>query len=64
MYEKGYSGRDLLTFFEKCELFSPRKKTAMLLFFHKVKKEFRNEKLFILFMLIRSNNVLENVSFI
>ena len=64
MYEKGYSGRDLLTYIDKCETIAPRKKTAMLLFFHKVKKDFRNEKLFILFMLIRSNNVLENVSFI
>ena len=64
MYEKGYSGRDLLIYIDKCQTIAPRKKTSMLLFFHKVKKDFRNEKLFILFMLIRSNNVLENVSFI
>lgn len=64
MYERGYSGRDILAYIERCETIDPLKKTSLLLSFHKVKKDFRNEKLFILFMLIRSNNVLENVSFI
>ena len=64
IYEKGYSGRDMLTYFERCETIDSRKKSSLLLSFHKVKKDFRNEKLFILFMIIRCNNDLENVSFI
>ena len=64
IYEKGYSGRDMLTYFERCETIDSRKKSSLLLSFHKVKKDFRNEKLFRLFMLIRCNNDLENVSFI
>ena len=43
------------------------KKYEMLLTFNKIKKEFRNEKLFISFilnfLLIRSNYNLENISF-
>ena len=64
MYEKGYSGRDMLSYIERSETLTTDKKTLLLLFFHKVKKDFRNEKLFILFMLIRSNNALENMPFI
>ena len=64
MYQRGFSGRDLLAYIEQCETINPRKKTSMLLSFHKVKKDFRNERIFIFFMLIRSNNVLENVYFI
>lgn len=64
MYEKGFSGLDLMSYIEQCEIISPRIKTSLLICFHKVKKDFRNERLFIFFMLIRSNNVLENVSFI
>ena len=64
MYEKGYSGRDMLSYIERTDSLTSDIKTSLLLSFHKVKKDFRNEKLFILFMLIRSNNTLENVSFI
>lgn len=64
MYEKGYSGKDLLTYIERDTTINPDKKSIFLLTFHKAKKDFRDEKLFILFILIRCNNVLENVPFI
>ena len=63
IYERGYSGRDILAYIEQCESIESCKKTELLLTFHKVKKEFRNEKLFIMFMIIRFESVLENVSF-
>ena len=63
IYERGYSGRDVLTYIERCDSIESCKKTELLLTFHKVKKDFRNEKLFIMFMLIRFDSVLENVSF-
>jgi DNA polymerase III delta prime subunit len=66
-YEKGYSGLDLINYIEHCKDMDELKKYKMLLVFNKIKKDFRNEKLFILFilnfMLLRSNNDLENISF-
>ena len=66
LYEKGYSGLDVLTYIENLEM-DNLKKNQFLLAFHKVKKEFRNEKLLIVFMLnflfIRSDYDLENISF-
>ena len=66
LYEKGYSGLDIMTHVEKMPLESERK-WLLLLAFHKVKREFRNEKLLMLFMLnfifIRSEDDLENISF-
>lgn len=68
LYEKGFSGRDLMDFIQDSNLnLTSIQKSSMLVTFHKVKKDFRNEKLFILFilnfMLIRLDDVLENVSF-
>jgi DNA polymerase III delta prime subunit len=66
-YEKGYSGLDLINYIEHCKDINELKKYQMLLVFNKIKKDFRNEKLFMLFilnfMLLRSNNDLENISF-
>jgi DNA polymerase III delta prime subunit len=67
-YEKGYSGLDLMTYLDNnCKDIDDIKKYQMLLVFNKIKKDFRNEKLFILFilnfMLLRSNVDLENISF-
>ena len=67
LYEKGYSGLDLMKYIEQLKTLDEMKKYQMLLVFNKVKKEFRNEKLFILFilnfMLLRSEYDLENISF-
>jgi DNA polymerase III delta prime subunit len=67
LYEKGYSGLDLMKYIEQLKTLDEIKKYQMLLVFNKVKKEFRNEKLFILFilnfMLLRSEYDLENISF-
>ena len=66
-YEKGYSGLDLMNYIANCKDIDELKKYKMLLVFNKIKKDFRNEKLFILFilnfMLLRSNDDLENISF-
>jgi len=67
MYEKCYSGLDLLAYIEQCSTISEDRRYKLLIMFHKVKKDFRNEKLFIAFilnyLLIRSDDPLENVSF-
>ena len=67
LYEKGYSGLDLMKYIEQTKTMDELKKYQLLLVFNKIKKEFRNEKLFILFilnfMLLRSEYDLENISF-
>ena len=67
MYEKCYSGLDLLAYIEQCSNIPQDKRYGLLIMLHKVKKDFRNEKLFIAFiinyLLIRSDEPLENVSF-
>lgn len=68
IYEKGYSGLDLMKYIEKHHTdLDDIQKYQMLLVFNNYKKEFRNEKLFILFilnfMLLRSVYDLENISF-
>ena len=66
LYEKGYSGLDIMKYVEKLKI-DERKKYQLLLAFHKVKREFRNEKLLMFFMFnflfIRSDFDLENLSF-
>jgi DNA polymerase III delta prime subunit len=66
-YEKCYSGLDLMNYIANCKDIDELKKYKMLLVFNKIKKDFRNEKLFILFilnfMLLRSNDDLDNISF-
>lgn len=68
LYEKGYSGLDLINYIEKdTTTIEVERKYHILLFFQKIKKDFRNEKLFILFILqfflFRSEKDLENISF-
>jgi DNA polymerase III delta prime subunit len=67
LYEKGYSGLDLIDYIRQNNKIDKIKKYQMMLFFQNVKKDFRNEKLFITFILnylfIRSDVDLENVSF-
>ena len=66
LYEKGYSGLDLINYIEHISM-EDGKKYLLLLNFHKFKKEFRNEKLFMTFILnlyfFRSELDLENISF-
>ena len=66
LYEKGYSALDIMNYVESSNL-DVLKKYRMLLSFNKVKKEFRNEKLLMVFILnfifIRSDFDLENISF-
>jgi DNA polymerase III delta prime subunit len=67
IYEKSYSGLDLMKYIEQSKSIDDLKKYQMLLVFNKIKKEFKSEKLFILFilnfMLLRSDYDLENISF-
>jgi hypothetical protein len=70
LYEKGYSGINILNLIEKT-VFLPEmdfeKRVSLLFAFSKIKKEFRNEKLLMLFILkwvfISSDVSLENISF-
>ena len=72
LYEKGYSGIDIINLIETTKvveiLVSNEKKYELLIAFNKVRKEFRNEKLIILFILnfvfLDSEISLENISFI
>lgn len=67
MYEKGISGLDLIDYIENDKTLDDTNKYKALIFIHKVKKEFRNERLLIIFilniLLIRSNQSLENMHF-
>ena len=70
IYEKGYSGLDIIKLIENGYLIkkcNTEKMDAMLFNFNKIRKEFRNEKMIIMFMLnflvLCSNINLENISF-
>lgn len=66
LYEKSYSGLDIMNYLENTSM-NEEKKYHLLLIFHKVKRELRNEKLLMFFMLnfilFRSDTILENMSF-
>lgn len=76
IYEKGYSGLDIMKLLEKEKLetttlfknMNETKKNELLFHFHKIKKEFRNEKTIIFFFLnfifMSLDYSLENISFI
>ena len=72
IYEKGYSGIDIFSLIEMPKfmelLITTEKKYELLIAFNKVRKEFRNEKLLILFILnflfLNTELSLENISFI
>ena len=68
-YLKGFSALDFIEYLENNKInISNDKKYEIIVFFYKIKKEFRNEKqlLFILlyFIFLRSDLTLENISFI
>jgi len=71
LYEKSYSGLDILELLENPKfldnLITYEKRYELLVCFNRVRKEFRNEKLLILFILhfvfLSSNLSLENISF-
>jgi GTPase SAR1 family protein len=71
LYEKSYSGMDVLQLLENYKflenVISIDKRYELLFTFNKVRKEFRNEKILLLFMLnfifLSSNLSLENISF-
>ena len=66
LYEKGYSSLDIIKYIETCSL-EKDKIYEYLITFNKIRKEFRNEKLLILFILhfflFRRDVILENISF-
>lgn len=66
LYEKGYSAIDLVEYIKDLKI-NEEKKYEYLVFIQKIKKEFRDEKLLMLvilnFLLIRSDDNLENISF-
>jgi len=70
LYEKGYSALDIIHLLENINNYpelSDAKRSELLLVFNRVRKEFRHEKLLILFVLnfiyLSSNDSLENISF-
>ena len=70
LYEKGYSGLDIIALLENQNNFTQisfEKRHELLFAFNRVKKEFRNEKLLITFILnftfLSLEHTLENISF-
>jgi hypothetical protein len=67
LYEQGYSGLDIIDFIHTHPDINDIRRYELLIMFDKVRKEFRNEKLLILFFLhfivFRCNLSLENISF-
>lgn len=68
LYEKAYNALDVIQLLENGHInVSTEKKYELLIAFNKVRKEFRNEKLLLLFLLnftyLDSKMVLENISF-
>ena len=70
MYEKGYSGIEIINLVESHKFLNIAcdKRYELLISFNKVRKEFRNEKIMMLFILnflfLSPNYTLENISFI
>ena len=66
-YNKGISGLDIIKTIEKTRMFNENDKIEYLFLFNDAKKEFRNEKTFMIFMLtiifLRNNCSLENITF-
>ena len=70
LYEKAYSALDIIKLLEKSAILpeiSAEKKYELLISFNKIRREFRNEKILLLFILnfmyLSSNVCLENISF-
>ena len=68
LYDKGYSSIDIMQFIEKSKNIEELKRFEYLTIFQKIKREFRNEKMLMLFFLyffiFRKELTLENISFI
>lgn len=68
LYDKGYSSIDIMNFIEKSKNIEELKRFEYLTVFQKIKREFRNEKILMLFFLyffiFRKELTLENISFI
>ena len=67
LYEQGYSALDIIDFIHTFPNMIELKRYELLIMFDKVRKEFRNEKLLMLYMLhfivFRCRMSLENISF-
>jgi GTPase SAR1 family protein len=67
LYEQGYSALDIIDFIHNYPNMNELKRYELLIMFDKVRKEFRNEKLLILYLLhfivFRCKMSLENISF-
>jgi DNA polymerase III delta prime subunit len=67
LYNKGYCSIDLIHYIEHSAVIEELKKYEYLITYQKIKREFRNEKLLMLFILyfliFRSDLTLENISF-
>ena len=71
LYEKGYSALDIMSLLESPKflenIITTEKRFELLICFNRVRKEFRNEKLLILFILnftfLSSELSLENISY-
>lgn len=65
LYNKGYSGLDIIKIIEDNNFFKNKNKFRYLIYFDKIKKEFRNEKLYMFTILnlffMRKNLSLENI---
>jgi len=65
IYEKGYCGLDIMTTIENLTKMGDIKKYRLLMHFDKIRREFRNEKLFIFYILtltfLRPKDDLENI---
>jgi len=70
LYEKSYSGLDIISLVENNNIvnLTDEKRYELLFCFHRIKKEFRNEKLLMMFILnflfLDNDYCLENISFI
>ena len=65
LYQKGYSCLDIMDIFEKDTILNIENKNILLIYFDKIRKEFRNEKQIMFFIinysLMRKNLCLENI---
>jgi len=57
LYDKGYSGKDLFTYISKTTTITPKRKSNLLIQYHSNKHLFKQEELFMLFILyqLKSN---------
>ena len=66
LYEKGYSGNDVIKYIETADQLDEIYKYQVLITFNKIKKEIRNEKILLFFLLkflfLRSEIDLENIT--